>query len=584
MGQLIEMSLRGSMMIFMILLLRKVLYKRIKPNFLYSIWFIVIIALCNPFVPQSSVSIYNVMNQVTTKISTAQISRNPLSTPREKTNVVTPDGKVQEQQTLPFQPESSAKVPVKLESSQLLLKSYILITMCLLGIILVSYLGLWIRLKREKGTFDRANLILKRYKVDKLIKVKITDQVKMPGIVGVIKPTILIPAWTLENMSDEDMEMILLHEISHYRRGDTFMTWVMTIIKVFHWFNPIVWLGLHAMREDMELACDARVLSILQEGKEKAYGNMLINLIEDFGQKHRGLILYPQLNSEKKQLWRRIVMIKNKKLYSGIIAGCVCVVLVVAGTLFLTKPNEVSGNGAKPVAIEESSSLPTEELVVQNVKATDASFSYIVKEVKKVKEEGTYVTYQLKANVLDVYNGNLKVDDLITVEKTIEKNQPVYEVNTVIVGSYNKGEGGIYRTPDVGYDFPNSNYTDLNTLFLNAQIELSLSKDFIKANMAQGEASVVLKIKDITKASEEGNYTNYLYKTTVVKSFKGDLKEGDQVVLRKFVESATAPLNVGDQIIGTFTQNEEGQWLTPDVGYDFPHTLGIEKIFEEAAK
>ena len=46
---------------------------------------------------------------------------------------------------------------------------------------------------------------------------------------------------------------------------------------IIYWFNPAVWLAGRKMRADRELACDASVLGILQEGCYREYGSVLLH-------------------------------------------------------------------------------------------------------------------------------------------------------------------------------------------------------------------------------------------------------------------------------------------------------------------
>src|SRR5690606_27818054 len=45
-------------------------------------------------------------------------------------------------------------------------------------------------------------------------------EVVVPQVVGLVKPTILLPASVLSGLAPRDLEMILVHELAHIRRHD----------------------------------------------------------------------------------------------------------------------------------------------------------------------------------------------------------------------------------------------------------------------------------------------------------------------------------------------------------------------------
>jgi beta-lactamase regulating signal transducer with metallopeptidase domain len=80
-----------------------------------------------------------------------------------------------------------------------------------------------------------------------------------PAVVGVIAPRILMPtdegAYTAEERA-----LIRAHEHEHVVRCDPRAGALAALIQALCWFNPLVHVGVHLMRLDQELACDAAVL------------------------------------------------------------------------------------------------------------------------------------------------------------------------------------------------------------------------------------------------------------------------------------------------------------------------------------
>lgn len=70
---------------------------------------------------------------------------------------------------------------------------------------------------------------------------------------------ILVPGRTWESLSEPQRQAILIHELTHLRRGDVWKSFVMRATAAVHWFNPLAWSVVARFDEAAEWACDARV-------------------------------------------------------------------------------------------------------------------------------------------------------------------------------------------------------------------------------------------------------------------------------------------------------------------------------------
>jgi uncharacterized protein (TIGR03435 family) len=88
----------------------------------------------------------------------------------------------------------------------------------------------------------------------------ITPGTEEPGIVGFLRPVLVLPAKLLENLNPPQLSAILTHELCHVRRHDNLFAAVHMIVEAMFWFNPLVWWIGSRMVEERELACDEEVL------------------------------------------------------------------------------------------------------------------------------------------------------------------------------------------------------------------------------------------------------------------------------------------------------------------------------------
>ena len=136
-----------------------------------------------------------------------------------------------------------------------------------------------------------------------------SNAAQSPITVGWLRPAVILPANT-EAFTSDKLKHILLHELGHIKRQDILFNWLACIINILHWFNPIVWLACRRMRMDMEMACDALVLSHLHQSQRKNYGATLID-ISNIAQASGRTASTVGILENHKELKERLTMIKE---------------------------------------------------------------------------------------------------------------------------------------------------------------------------------------------------------------------------------------------------------------------------------
>lgn len=95
-----------------------------------------------------------------------------------------------------------------------------------------------------------------------------------PMAIGLLHPTIVLPR---EPLSAQQLEMVLRHELTHLRRHDLWYQLLVLAARSVHWFNPLVHLMGHMAQRDMELACDAQVVTGQDNTYRRRYGETILN-------------------------------------------------------------------------------------------------------------------------------------------------------------------------------------------------------------------------------------------------------------------------------------------------------------------
>jgi uncharacterized protein (TIGR03435 family) len=103
-----------------------------------------------------------------------------------------------------------------------------------------------------------------------------------PGIVGFLKPVLVLPALLLERLNPEQLEALLTHELSHVRRRDNFFAALHMGVEAIFWFHPLVWWIGSRLLEERELACDEEVLRL--GCKPTDYARSILTVCEHYSE------------------------------------------------------------------------------------------------------------------------------------------------------------------------------------------------------------------------------------------------------------------------------------------------------------
>ena len=93
-----------------------------------------------------------------------------------------------------------------------------------------------------------------------------------PGLLGIIRPTLLLPAGVAERLSDAQLEAIITHELCHVRRRDNLAAAIHMLVEALFWFHPLVWWMGARLVHERERACDEEVLRLGSEPQVYAEG------------------------------------------------------------------------------------------------------------------------------------------------------------------------------------------------------------------------------------------------------------------------------------------------------------------------
>jgi beta-lactamase regulating signal transducer with metallopeptidase domain len=110
------------------------------------------------------------------------------------------------------------------------------------------------------------------------VSVMHSSATQAPMIGGLFAPVLLLPEAIERQLTREQLRHVLIHELMHLQRSDIVSNWIVALTQALHWFNPAIWFAFYCMRQDRELACDAATLRHLAPADRVAYGHTLLRL------------------------------------------------------------------------------------------------------------------------------------------------------------------------------------------------------------------------------------------------------------------------------------------------------------------
>ncbi|MCC3868642.1 M56 family metallopeptidase [Terrisporobacter mayombei] len=483
-GYIVGATVFGSATGLIILLIKTLLKNKINKRYAYLLWIILVIKLIIPFGPESNISLFNSipinsnmenilssnrgqLENNSTKLddtnsnsnasqtndyieadnktngvnSTASTSKDNYSNNEDNENVGQNSQVINNTASRPILGINKDKLSTIL--------SFVWLFGFIFAIIghMVIYIYFIKDLKKSSILkYERLEKILKNCKsqlnINKNIQVIVHDTISSPSLVGMFKVNIILPRHLI-NLSEEELTHIFLHELCHYKNKDNYIDNLLGVLQFVHWFNPLIHYYFKKMRNDMEIACDERVLNLLNEDEHNKYGITMLNVLEkiNFTSKMRvGL----NMANDKKTMRERVELIKNSKNLSKkkkifTVTGIICL-LVMSGVLLtnakIIKVDDDLDNAISNVILEEY--RPKHEKNYPGIYSGDGELSVeahkiLGKSTKNDKIEiyliATYGDYEFQNNIFNLVHASSQAPLKITFTTNQEEGSKLKDNN-----------------------------------------------------------------------------------------------------------------------------------------------------------
>lgn len=198
--------------------------------------------------------------------------------------------------------------------------------------------------------------------IKRKVQLYTSSVISSPLTIGFLKPVILLPIAIINQLSPQQLEAIILHELAHIRRNDYLINLITQIILTFLYFNPFARMLVKAQELDREKSADRWVLRF--EYGQYMYATTLLQLARNRSTAN-GFAM--QVSGKESQLSNRVAAIMGsprKRVLPLKRAGLLACLLLLSSGLYLVR-NTRPHNPVNSIAFEPAKQLLTPAMEVR---------------------------------------------------------------------------------------------------------------------------------------------------------------------------------------------------------------------------
>ena len=148
---------------------------------------------------------------------------------------------------------------------------------------------------------------------------------EIPCTYGILTPRIVIP---VEEYSDDELRVIILHEMTHYKQRDVVLKFFSYLMLMIHYFNPFAWMVFFKIQKWSEFVCDFRASKHFD--KINSYFDVILRIAMEKPSKS-GMVSHLAKSSrelrERARKLRRNNEMKRKSVFSMVLVLCTAFML-----------------------------------------------------------------------------------------------------------------------------------------------------------------------------------------------------------------------------------------------------------------
>ena len=117
-----------------------------------------------------------------------------------------------------------------------------------------------------------------KFPMKKTVRIVESALAKTPMVIGYLKPVILFPLGAINQLSQQEVEAVLAHELAYIYRNDYLLNIIQSFIEIIFYYHPAVWWISANIRTERENCCDDIAVKVC--GSSITYVKALVTLEE----------------------------------------------------------------------------------------------------------------------------------------------------------------------------------------------------------------------------------------------------------------------------------------------------------------
>ncbi len=239
----------------------------------------------------------------------------------------------------------------------------------------------------EERTLNIFDKVQKELNIKTKIKLRKCKKISTPMILGIVRPTVLLPE---ESFTDDSLKYIFTHELIHQKNHHMVFKLLFAVARCIHWFNPFVHIMEKKAYKDMELLCDDQVVEELEFCKRIQYNETLLEIAKKESEQktNSGLFTFgfvQKTSSLKERMKNIMIMDKRKK---GYLIIAVVLIAVIMSSCLISCDNNSKVKIKNYDAEESNAAVQWRDAYAEFLKSlyvksedTDKSFEYVVRDM-----------------------------------------------------------------------------------------------------------------------------------------------------------------------------------------------------------
>ncbi len=227
-----------------------------------------------------------------------------------------------------------------------------------------------IRWKRLRALTRRARPVTGLDGLPRDVAVRIAQDPIEPGVFGILRPVLLLPASIFRSLSGAQLRAVLAHEHAHIRRRDNLWSALHMAVEALFWFHPLVWWLGGRILEDRERACDE---AVIDSGCDpEAYAESLLQVCRQYLAQSPRFVAYAAGSGLKRRVAGIMThdVLRNLTAAHKIVLACLAVAAIAV-------PIAAGLAAARPIRAQEPPASPPPPPDVVSVKPNDPKDSRI---------------------------------------------------------------------------------------------------------------------------------------------------------------------------------------------------------------